>query len=165
MTGHNVFKSTALALASCAWAAAQSATSSVDLPVGSGSASAVITSKASSASDPATSSYSAQFTIHSAADVGANLLPNVQNSSAVEAQNVCPGYKASGVKQDEHGFTASLALSGSPVRPLTKSSYPTAVELIQTVQSLWHRRGCIDLERCRPECRRPPMTTNVEDIS
>ncbi|QIW98302.1 hypothetical protein AMS68_003820 [Peltaster fructicola] len=55
-----------------------------------------------------------RFTIPAAADEGANVLPNIYNTSAVQAQSVCPGYTASNVQQNQYGFTAALALAGKP---------------------------------------------------
>ncbi|KAF2637359.1 hypothetical protein P280DRAFT_482813 [Massarina eburnea CBS 473.64] len=55
-----------------------------------------------------------EFTIPSAADEGADLLPNINDPDAVNAQDVCPGYKASQVKEDERGLTAVLTLAGAP---------------------------------------------------
>ena len=52
------------------------------------------------------------FTVPSAADVGATLLPNVVDPQAVDAQTVCPGYKASNVVNNDLGFTATLTLAG-----------------------------------------------------
>ncbi|KAF9731133.1 hypothetical protein PMIN06_008583 [Paraphaeosphaeria minitans] len=54
------------------------------------------------------------FTMPASADVGANLLPNVNDPSAVDAQTVCPGYKASQVKESGSGLTAVLTLAGAP---------------------------------------------------
>ena len=52
------------------------------------------------------------FTVPSAADVGATLIPNVQDPQAVDAQTVCPGYKALNVLCNDLGFTATLKLAG-----------------------------------------------------
>jgi alpha-glucosidase len=52
------------------------------------------------------------FTIPASADEGANLLPNVVDPAAVDAQDACPGYKASQVQEDERGLTAVLTLAG-----------------------------------------------------
>ena len=57
--------------------------------------------------------YHSLFSIPSSADYGQPILPNVQNKTAVDAQDVCPGYKASNVKQNAYGLTAQLALAGS----------------------------------------------------
>nr|OQO15523.1 hypothetical protein B0A51_17450 [Rachicladosporium sp. CCFEE 5018] len=58
--------------------------------------------------------YSVAFTVPASADNGANLLPNIKNTTAVQAQDVCPGYKASDVQRTAYGFSASLTLAGSP---------------------------------------------------
>lgn len=46
--------------------------------------------------------------------MGANLLPNIEDPEAVDAQDACPGYKASQVQEDEHGLSAVLTLAGKP---------------------------------------------------
>ena len=63
-----------------------------------------------------TSTFSSQFTVPAAAQNGANILPNILDPQAVNAQDVCPGYTASNVKHTSTGFTASLSLAGNPVR-------------------------------------------------
>lgn len=59
--------------------------------------------------------YSVQFTVPAAADEGMNILPNIDDPEAVDAQSVCPGYIASDVKRTAFGFAATLALAGQPV--------------------------------------------------
>jgi alpha-glucosidase len=54
------------------------------------------------------------FTIPAAADNGAPLLPNVKDPAAVNAQNVCPGYKASDLKESDGLLEAVLTLAGAP---------------------------------------------------
>jgi alpha-glucosidase len=54
------------------------------------------------------------FTIPASADEGVTLIPNVEDPEAVNAQNVCPGYKAYDVKEDDHGLSATLRLAGQP---------------------------------------------------
>lgn len=54
------------------------------------------------------------FTIPASADEGAALLPNVKDPEAVNAQDVCPGYKASGVKESDVLLEAVLTLAGAP---------------------------------------------------
>ena len=44
-------------------------------------------------------SASSQYTIPASANIGANLIANVDDPQAVNAQTVCPGYKASNVHQ------------------------------------------------------------------
>lgn len=56
--------------------------------------------------------YSVAFTVPAAADVGPNILPNVKDPKAKQAQKLCPGYNASDVQRTSHGFTASLSLAG-----------------------------------------------------
>ncbi|KAL3479680.1 glycosyl hydrolases family 31-domain-containing protein [Aspergillus californicus] len=55
-----------------------------------------------------------QFTIPASVSDGATLLPNVDDPQAVDAQLVCPGYRASEVHKTRQGFTASLQLAGEP---------------------------------------------------
>ena len=52
------------------------------------------------------------FTVPSAADYGATLLPNIQDPQAVNAQDVCPGYTAINVQRNVLGLTATLTLAG-----------------------------------------------------
>ncbi|KAI9931271.1 hypothetical protein ASPWEDRAFT_101185 [Aspergillus wentii DTO 134E9] len=65
------------------------------------------------ASQTATAAYS-QYTIPASVDVGANLIANIDDPQAINAQSVCPGYKASNLQNTTRGFTASLALAGEP---------------------------------------------------
>lgn len=55
-----------------------------------------------------------QFTIPAGADAGAQLIANIDDPEAVDAQSVCPGYKASNVKESARGLTATLTLAGKP---------------------------------------------------
>jgi alpha-glucosidase len=59
-----------------------------------------------------TTSFRAIFTVGPEASNGQNLLPNIYDPAAVDAQTVCPGYKASGVSKSAHGLTAQLSLAG-----------------------------------------------------
>lgn len=59
-----------------------------------------------------TTTAAAQFTIPSAADNGANLLANLDDPEAVNAQSVCPGYIASNVHHSASGLSATLKLAG-----------------------------------------------------
>ncbi|KAJ4366450.1 hypothetical protein N0V83_008086 [Neocucurbitaria cava] len=59
-------------------------------------------------------SFRSIFTIPASADEGAVLIPNIQDPEAINAQDVCPGYKASGVQQDDKGLSATLSLAGEP---------------------------------------------------
>ncbi|KAF6843581.1 alpha-glucosidase [Colletotrichum musicola] len=59
-----------------------------------------------------TSSADSQFTVAMDSDIGADLIPNVYDPEAKDAQLVCPGYKASNVQETSHGFTVDLDLAG-----------------------------------------------------
>lgn len=52
------------------------------------------------------------FTIPASADNGPDLISNIQDPQAVNAQDVCPGYKASGLKETDRGLKATLTLAG-----------------------------------------------------
>ncbi|KAL6705927.1 hypothetical protein ACN47E_006206 [Coniothyrium glycines] len=52
------------------------------------------------------------FTIPASADKGADLISNIQDPQAVNAQDICPGYKASELKESDRGLTATLTLAG-----------------------------------------------------
>lgn len=52
------------------------------------------------------------FTVGSAADIGSNLIPNIQDPQAKDAQSVCPGYTATNVLRNALGLTATLTLAG-----------------------------------------------------
>lgn len=54
------------------------------------------------------------FTMPASSDEGAVLLPNIEDPQAVNAQDVCPGYKASQVQEDDRGLSAVLTLAGAP---------------------------------------------------
>jgi alpha-glucosidase len=57
-------------------------------------------------------STSSQYTIPSSASNGQNVLANIEDPKAVDAQGVCPGYKASDVRHTSSGLTATLELAG-----------------------------------------------------
>ena len=61
-----------------------------------------------------TTAFREVFTVPEEADAGASVLPNIQDPEAVDAQAVCPGYKASNVQNSDLGFTATLSLAGDP---------------------------------------------------
>lgn len=69
--------------------------------------------QSSTTADATTSSESAVFTVPASADEGQILLPNIQDSEAVDVQTVCPGYIASNVQTSDTGFTADLNLAGA----------------------------------------------------
>jgi alpha-glucosidase len=54
------------------------------------------------------------FTIPASADQGIDVIPNIEDPQAVNAQTVCPGYTASNLKQTDRGLTAVLSLAGTP---------------------------------------------------
>ncbi|KAK5109944.1 hypothetical protein LTR62_006433 [Meristemomyces frigidus] len=56
--------------------------------------------------------YSVQFTVPASVDVGPNVLPNIKDQQAKQAQSLCPGYTASDVKHTANGVTATLNLAG-----------------------------------------------------
>ncbi|PNS21638.1 hypothetical protein CAC42_997 [Sphaceloma murrayae] len=56
--------------------------------------------------------FSPQFTPDASVNAGAPLVPNILDPNAVNAQDVCPGYKASNVRRTPYGFNASLILDG-----------------------------------------------------
>lgn len=106
--------SQAVSLALASLACGQSSTSAPadGLTTAAGSATASV-GTATVNGTPTT--YSVAFTVPADADVGPSLLPNIYDTQAVQAQAVCPGYKASNVQKTEHGITASLSLAGDPV--------------------------------------------------
>lgn len=55
---------------------------------------------------------SAVITLPPGANTGQNLLPNIDDPNAVNAQTVCPGYTATNVQTSSHGMTATLTLAG-----------------------------------------------------
>jgi alpha-glucosidase len=59
-------------------------------------------------------SFRPVFTIPPSADEGAQLIPNIYDPQAVDAQAVCPGYKASGLEQGDRELSATLTLAGAP---------------------------------------------------
>ncbi|KAL8828655.1 MAG: hypothetical protein Q9170_006504, partial [Blastenia crenularia] len=52
------------------------------------------------------------FTVPTEADLGAPLLPNINDPNATDAQTACPGYNATNVKRTAYGLTATLILAG-----------------------------------------------------
>jgi alpha-glucosidase len=83
------------------------------LPAAYGAFSTSASGSRSAASSTSSSAYS-QFTIPGNADAGAHLIANIDDPEAVDAQSVCPGYKASNVKESSRGLTATLKLAGKP---------------------------------------------------
>lgn len=69
-----------------------------------------------------------QFTIPSWVNYGENLIANVDDPKAIDAQNVCPGYIASDVHHDATGMTAKLHLAGKPC-----NAYGTDVDSLDMI--------------------------------
>lgn len=65
------------------------------------------------ASQDANTSTTAQFAVPKSANVGVELIANIEDAAAVNAQTVCPGYIATNIRNTEHGFKASLKLAGA----------------------------------------------------
>jgi alpha-glucosidase len=89
--------------------------------------------------------YSVAFTVPAEADIGPNLLPNVEDPSAKQAQALCPGYTASNVERSEHGFSASLTLAGDPC-----NVYGTDIEDLTLTVQFQSARKCIVGSRKNP---------------
>jgi hypothetical protein len=61
---------------------------------------------------PTTTADRPQFTVPDSADEGQKVIPWLEDPEKVDPQEVCPGYKASGVKTTTNGVTAVLELAG-----------------------------------------------------
>jgi alpha-glucosidase len=72
----------------------------------------VVDSSSTSVQTQTTTAFRPIFTVPSEFSEGEKVLPNIKDPKAVDAQAVCPGYKASGVTETENGFTAYLDLAG-----------------------------------------------------
>lgn len=92
------FVSTSLALLAALWPCL--GLSAAYIPASSGLATTTATS------------FRPLFTVPADADQGQNILPNIEDPQAVNVQDVCPGYKASGVVTTANGFTANLDIAG-----------------------------------------------------
>lgn len=83
------------------------------------------------ASSTSSSAYH-QFTIPASVNYGETLIANIDDRKAVNAQSVCPGYKASSVHHDARGMSAKLQLAGAPC-----NAYGTDVDALDlTVEYL-----------------------------
>lgn len=109
-----LMRSAFLALASTTLVAGQNATS-YDEAITASSGTPTTDSVVTATIDGVATTFSNAFTVPASADIGPNLLPNVKDPHAVQAQDVCPGYTASGVEKTANGFTATLSLAGEPV--------------------------------------------------
>lgn len=91
---------------------------------------ASMTSPAAVAANGTTTSFRTLFTVPASASAGANILPNILDPEAVDAQSVCPGYTALNVVRTPYGLTATLELAGKAC-----NLYGTDVETLNlTVQ-------------------------------
>jgi alpha-glucosidase len=63
---------------------------------------------------PSSTGNVAQYTIPTEATNGQNLIANIDDPEAIDAQTVCPGYKAYDVRQTSSGVFGSLKLAGEP---------------------------------------------------
>ena len=63
---------------------------------------------------PTKPQYSAIPTLNASIDAAPSLIPNILDTTAPNAQDVCPGYKATNVTDTSHGFIADLLLAGKP---------------------------------------------------
>lgn len=75
-----------------------------------------LTTSTSSSLATSTSTSTAErpiFTVPASADEGANLIPNIFDPIAVDAQTACPGYVAENVAKNKYGMTAMLRLNGA----------------------------------------------------
>jgi alpha-glucosidase len=89
---------------------------------------------ASSTPSPSATTSSAyhQFSLPASADEGANLIANIDDPQAINAQSACPGYKASNVLKTSGGVTATLQLAGQAC-----NAYGTDIESLDlTVEYL-----------------------------
>lgn len=75
--------------------------------------------------DGTASTFRPIFTVPPAADLGAILLPNINDPQAVDAQAVCPGYIASDLVKSPYGLSATLRLAGDPC-----NAYGTDIETL-----------------------------------
>lgn len=90
----------------------QTTTNSGDALAASAYSSSVTASVGTVTINGTASTFRPIFTVPAAADVGANIIPNIQDPQAVDAQTVCPGYVASDVKRTAYGFSGTLSLAG-----------------------------------------------------
>jgi alpha-glucosidase len=73
----------------------------------------VLAQTSTTSSADVTTSFRAIFTVPASAQNGLNVLPNINDPQAVNAQDVCPGYTASNVVRTPYGLTAALQLARS----------------------------------------------------
>jgi alpha-glucosidase len=88
----------------------------------------VFAQTSTTASADATTSFRAIFTVPAAAQNGLNVLPNINDPQAVNAQDICPGYTASNIVRTPYGLTADLQLAGSAC-----NAYGTDIEALNLI--------------------------------
>jgi alpha-glucosidase len=104
----------------------------VDLLAGACLLPAVYGASSTPSPSATTSSAHHQFSLPASADTGANLIANIDDPKAINAQSACPGYKASNVKNTTSGVTATLQLAGQAC-----NAYGTDIESLDlTVEYL-----------------------------
>ena len=107
-----------------------STTGSDGIGATSAAVAASITSPASVAANGTPTSFRTLFTVPASASAGANIIPNILDPKAIDAQSVCPGYTASNVVRTPYGLSATLKLAGKAC-----NVYGTDVEILNlTVQ-------------------------------
>lgn len=94
----------------------------------------------SGSATPTATAKHAQVTLADYIDVGANLIANVDDPQAVNAQSACPGYRAYNVEHTPHGFSARLGLAGIPC-----NVYGTDVEHL-TLEVQYQDRTRVNLQ-------------------
>lgn len=78
-----------------------------------------------------------------------DLLPNVDDPDAVDAQTVCPGYTASNVVRTAHGFNATLTLAGPAVCEQLFSALQDTKQLRSATHTAQTLRSCCSLSIIR----------------
>ena len=63
---------------------------------------------------PTRAAYSAVPTLNASINAAPSLIPNILDSTAPNAQEICLGYKVVNVATTDHGYTADLTLAGEP---------------------------------------------------
>ncbi|KAI1137277.1 glycoside hydrolase family 31 protein [Hypoxylon sp. FL0543] len=79
-------------------------------------------------SSTTTAALDSAYTLPPDANIGQAIIPNIADPQAVNPQSVCPGYKASNVKESSSRFTADLTLAGNAC-----NVYGTDIEALSLV--------------------------------
>lgn len=85
----------------------------------------IVSSQSSTTRSSSASSTHTLFSVPSSADYGQPILPNIRNETAINAQDVCPGYRALGIDRYPLGFTARLTLAGQAC-----NAYGTDIDML-----------------------------------